>query len=89
MWTDSGRLAVDAAVNVACWCHTDHATHDVDAFSLAVADSASLPRAFRSGVERLIGWLAYPHDANYWRAEAGLPARRPCEEAGGTRRVTG
>ncbi|MGW6984676.1 hypothetical protein ACWGE1_35370 [Streptomyces sp. NPDC054932] len=29
VWTDPGRLAIDAAVNVACWCDTDHATHDV------------------------------------------------------------
>ncbi|MEU9859119.1 hypothetical protein [Streptomyces sp. NPDC047974] len=77
VWTDLGRLAVDAAVNVACWCDTDHATHDVDAFSLAVDDLAMLPQAFRAGAERLIGWLADPHDADYWRAKAGLPARQP------------
>jgi hypothetical protein len=33
VWTDRGRLALDAAVNVACWCDTDHATHDIDALS--------------------------------------------------------
>jgi hypothetical protein len=77
VWTDRGQLAVDAAVNVACWCDTDHATHDVDAFSLAVGDVTSLPQAFRAGAERLIGWLADPHDADHWRAGAGLPARRP------------
>ncbi|MGW7027086.1 hypothetical protein ACWGFX_07825 [Streptomyces xanthophaeus] len=76
VWTDLGQLAVDAAVNVACWCDTDHATHDVDALSLAVANSASLPQAFRAGAECLIGWLANPRDADYWRAKAGLPARR-------------
>lgn len=78
VWTDRGQLAVDAAVNVACWCDTDHATHDVDAVSLAVGDVISLPQAFRAGAERLIGWLADPRDADYWRAEAGLPARRLC-----------
>ncbi len=77
VWTDRGQLAVEAAVSAACWCDTDHATHDLDAFSLAAGDVTSLPQAFRAGAERLIGWLADPHDADYWRACAGLPARRP------------
>ncbi|WP_330455494.1 hypothetical protein OIB37_00470 [Streptomyces sp. NBC_00820] len=77
VWADLGRLAVDAAVNVACWCETDHATHDVDVFSHAVADVALLPQAFRAGAVRLKGWLVDPRDADYWRAKAGLPARRP------------
>ncbi|MCX4804393.1 hypothetical protein ACFWWM_40330 [Streptomyces sp. NPDC058682] len=47
VWTDPGRLAVDAAVNVACWCDTDHASHDVDVFSRAVADLALLPRCWK------------------------------------------
>ncbi|MFD8634777.1 hypothetical protein [Streptomyces sp. NPDC059533] len=77
VWTDLGQLAVDAVVNVACWCDTDHATHDVDAFSHDIADLALLPQAFHAGVERLIGWLGDPRNADYWRAKAGLPARRP------------
>ncbi|WP_051809313.1 hypothetical protein [Streptomyces sp. NRRL S-378] len=77
VWTDLGQLAVDAAVNVACWCETDHATHDVEVFSHDIADLALLPQAFRAGAERLIGWLADPRNADYWRAKAGLPARRP------------
>jgi hypothetical protein len=76
VWTDPGRLAVDAAVNVACWCDTDHATHDVDALRLVVGGETSLPEAFRAGAELLTGWLADPHDADYWRAKAGLPPRR-------------
>ncbi|WP_229848884.1 hypothetical protein [Streptomyces melanogenes] len=75
VWTDLGRLAVDAAVNVACWCDTDHATHDVDALRLVVGEQTSLPEAFHAGAERLTAWLADPHDADYWRAEAGLPPR--------------
>ncbi|MFJ6784903.1 hypothetical protein [Streptomyces yangpuensis] len=77
VWTGGGRLTVDAAVNVACWCDTDHATHDVDALSLVVGDAASLPQAFRARAQRLIGWPADPRDADHWRAEAGLPARLP------------
>ncbi|MFP3119957.1 hypothetical protein [Streptomyces sp. Iso 434] len=42
VWTDRGRLAVDAAVNVACWCDTDHATHDVDALRLLVGEERGL-----------------------------------------------
>ncbi|MFB6576000.1 MULTISPECIES: hypothetical protein [unclassified Streptomyces] len=77
VWTGPGRLAVDAAVNVACWCDTDHASHDVDVFSRAVADLALLPQAFRAGTERLIGWPADPRDADCWRAEAGLRISAP------------
>ncbi|MFB7026558.1 MULTISPECIES: hypothetical protein [unclassified Streptomyces] len=75
-WADLGQLAVDVAVNVACWCETDHATHDIDALRLAVGEVSSLPEAFRAGAERLAGWLADPHDADHWRAQAGLPARQ-------------
>ncbi|MEU9858039.1 hypothetical protein [Streptomyces sp. NPDC047974] len=71
-----GQLAVDAAVNVACWCETEHATHDVDALRLVVGEEISLPDAFRAGAERLTGWLADPQDPDYWRAKAGLPPRR-------------
>ncbi|MFF8816114.1 hypothetical protein [Streptomyces pactum] len=77
VWTDSGRLAVDAAVNVACWCDTDHAGHDVDALRLVVGEETSLPGAFAAGAQRLLGWLADPRDADFWRARAALPPRRP------------
>ncbi|MEU7696948.1 hypothetical protein [Streptomyces sp. NPDC039028] len=73
--TELGQLAVDAAVNVACWCETDHATHDVDALRLVVSEETRLPDAFRAGAERMLRWLARPHDADHWRAKAGLPAR--------------
>ncbi|MGW5638224.1 hypothetical protein [Streptomyces sp. NPDC003832] len=75
VWTGSGRLAVEAAVNVACWCDSDHASHDVDAVRLAVDDPALLPHTFRAAAQRLHEWLADPRDADYWRATAGLPAR--------------
>ncbi|CAM5648466.1 hypothetical protein SVIRM249S_07101 [Streptomyces viridochromogenes] len=32
-------------MNVACWCRTDRATHDVDALTLVVSDETSLPEA--------------------------------------------
>lgn len=75
VWTQVGGLAVDVAVNVACWCESDHATHDVDALRIVVGEQTSLPDAFRAGADRLTGWLADPHDADHWRAEAGLPPR--------------
>ncbi|MFC9343602.1 hypothetical protein ACFT0G_31175 [Streptomyces sp. NPDC057020] len=81
VWTDLGRLAVDAAVHVACWCDTDHASHDIDVLSLAVGEETSLPEAFCAGAERLTGWLADPHDADYWRGKAGLPPRGPLRGA--------
>jgi hypothetical protein len=62
-------------VNVACWCETDHATHDVDALSLVVGEETSLPQAFAVSAERLAGWLADPRDADCWRDRAALP---PC-----------
>ncbi|MFE9046535.1 hypothetical protein ACFYOG_37380 [Streptomyces sp. NPDC007818] len=76
VWIGPGRLAIDVAVNVACWCEADHATHDVDALRLVVGEETSLPDAFRIGVERLTGWLADPYNADHWRAMAGLPSRR-------------
>lgn len=78
VWTDLGQLAVDAAVNVACWCYTDHATHDVDALKLVVGEENSLPDAFQLGAERVIGWITDPRDADYWRARAGLSTRQRC-----------
>lgn len=60
---------------MACWCRTDHATHDVDVLTLVVSDETSLPEAFWAAATRLTGWLAAPHDADYWRAKAGLPPR--------------
>ncbi|MFF6791707.1 hypothetical protein ACFY9C_21880 [Streptomyces filamentosus] len=76
VWIDPGRLSVDASVNVACWCETSHATHDADAVRVVVGEETSLPGAFRAGAEHLTGWLADPHDADYWRAKAGLPSWR-------------
>ncbi|MET8508485.1 hypothetical protein ABZV60_28170 [Streptomyces sp. NPDC004787] len=75
VWTDFGQLAVDTAVNVACWCDTDHAGHGVDALRLAVDEETPLPHAFRTGAERLVGWLDDPRDADFWRDRAGLPPR--------------
>ncbi|MFJ6573503.1 hypothetical protein ACIQNU_39475 [Streptomyces sp. NPDC091292] len=77
VWTEKGQLAVDAAVNVACWCDSEHATHDIDAVRVVVDDETSLVNAFRASAERLTGWLADPRDADHWRARAGLPVRRP------------
>jgi hypothetical protein len=74
-WTDQAELSVSAAVNVACWCDTDHATHDVDALRLIINGETSLGQAFRAGADRLVGWLADPRDADYWRLRAGLSAR--------------
>lgn len=73
VWTDQGQLAVDTAVNVACWCDTEHATHDIDAVRVVVDDGTSLVSAFQAGTERLTRWLADPRDADHWRARAGLP----------------
>ncbi|GGL84200.1 hypothetical protein GCM10010095_81200 [Streptomyces anthocyanicus] len=74
MWTDLGQFAVD----MACWCQTNHATHDVDALTLVVNDETSLPEAFWAAATRLTSWLAEPHDADYWRAKEGLPSRWTC-----------
>ncbi len=79
VWTDWGRLAVDAAVNVACWCDRDQASHDADALSLVVGEETSLPRAFHADAERLIGWLTGPRNADFWRARAAFPPRRPVQ----------
>ncbi|MEE1822433.1 hypothetical protein PUR61_09545 [Streptomyces sp. BE20] len=75
-WTEEGQHEVTAAVNVSCWCETDHGTHDVDVLSIVVGDGTSLPEAFTAGAERMATWLADPRDADFWRAQENLPARR-------------
>ena len=75
-WTDQAEPSVSAAVNVACWCDTDHATHDVDALHLIINGETSLSQAFRAGVDRLVGWLADPRDADYWRLWPVSPPAR-------------
>ncbi|MEV7189715.1 hypothetical protein [Kitasatospora sp. NPDC093102] len=75
-WTDRGQHEVTASVNVGCWCETDHGTHDVDVLKFAVGDEMSLPQAFETCAERMMRWLADPHDADFWRAREDLPARR-------------
>lgn len=75
VWTGSGKLAIDAAVNVACWCDTDHATHDAESLRMVIDDETSLHHAFEVGAERLVRWLADPRAAGYWRARASLPPR--------------
>ncbi|WP_327434509.1 hypothetical protein [Streptomyces sp. NBC_01236] len=74
-WTDQGELSVSAAVNVACWCDVDHATHDADALHVVIGGETSLSQAFQAGADRLVDWLADPRDPDYWRNRAGLPAR--------------
>ncbi|MFF4344806.1 hypothetical protein ACFY00_33400 [Kitasatospora sp. NPDC001540] len=83
-WTAQGRHELTAAVNVGCWCETDHGTHDVDVLGLVIGDGISLPRAFEAGAERMTGWLADPRDADFWRARADLPARIQSRELTGT-----
>lgn len=46
VWIAPGRLAIDAAVDVACWCENNHATHDVDTLRLVVGEETSLPELF-------------------------------------------
>ncbi|MFI1284340.1 hypothetical protein ACH4U5_26940 [Streptomyces sp. NPDC020858] len=74
-WTEQGQIAVNAAVNVACWCETDHASHDIAELTLVVDEGTALAAAFTEGSERLVGWLVDPHDADYWRNRAALPPR--------------
>jgi hypothetical protein len=77
-WTDEGRLSVSAAVNVACWCETDHATHYVDDLTLLVKGDTSLGQAFQECAEQLISWLENPREPDYWRERAVLPLRSTC-----------
>lgn len=74
-WTRQGRLQVVAAVNVACWCATNHNTHYVDKLVLTIDPGASLGRAFETASRLMITWLEDPHTADWWRAKARLPSR--------------
>lgn len=74
-WGPEGGLRVTAAVNAACWCEVDHATHDVDSLELAVGTDVSLGAAFERGVEQMLLWSEGQRDPSYWRSRAGFPSR--------------
>lgn len=67
-------LTVNAAVEVACWCSTDHNIHQVRESHWPVADTEELVEAFAAGVAMLAGVLdSGPFDPRPWRLDAGLP----------------
>ncbi|MFF0484881.1 hypothetical protein [Streptomyces sp. NPDC004435] len=77
--TGPGQLVLEAAVNVACWCETDHAAHDVDnALRLPVGEAFSWPDASWAGVERPTGLLTDP--------QRRRPLARPGEASSPTNR---
>lgn len=68
------ELTVNAAVEIACWCPTDHNMHQVRESHWPVAGTEELVEAFAAGVAMLAGVLdSGPFDPRPWRLEAGLP----------------
>ncbi|MFF5084967.1 hypothetical protein ACFY36_48670 [Actinoplanes sp. NPDC000266] len=73
---EGGHLAVEAAVEVACWCDDDHNAHRVRDLSREVDDDYELADAFAAGAKMLTAVLTEgPFEPQPWRAAAGLPIR--------------
>ncbi|MCP2244692.1 hypothetical protein [Lentzea aerocolonigenes] len=73
----AGETAVSATVGVWCWCPQDHGTHYVREVEANATTVEQLTAAIESVTDQLVRWreTASP-DAEWWRAEAGLPLRR-------------
>jgi hypothetical protein len=74
-WQPNGQRRAWAAVNIACWCETDHGTH----YPVEVAEEITGDAALGAALERVVGpfleWLEDPIDPSVWRERAGLPQR--------------
>ncbi|MCP2337939.1 hypothetical protein [Actinomadura rupiterrae] len=72
-WTVGGGLAVVVTVNLACYCETDHGTHNVDEFRLGVGRDTPHGEAFEAACRQMAVLLQAPRSAHWWRVKAGLP----------------
>jgi hypothetical protein len=69
-----GELTVNAAVEVGCWCPSDHNIHRVREGRWPAAGTNQLVEGFTAGAAMLAGVLdSGPFDPRPWRLEAGLP----------------
>jgi hypothetical protein len=72
------ELTVNAAVEVACWCPTDHNMHQVRESRWPATGTEELAEAFAAGITMLTGVLdSGPFDPRPWRLDAGLPDAPP------------
>ncbi|MBU2665218.1 hypothetical protein KOI35_17075 [Actinoplanes bogorensis] len=72
------ELTVSAAVEVACWCSSDHNIHEVRGSSRPATNGAALVNGFAAGAAMLTRVLdSGQFDPRRWRVEAGLPDAAP------------
>lgn len=72
-WAEPPRLAVSAAVEVACWCPQDHNMHQVRDLRWEVATGAELVDALDAAATTLLTWLRDgPYLPGPWRTRAGM-----------------
>jgi hypothetical protein len=67
-------MTVTAAVNVDCWCATNHRSpHTAEHMEWPASSHEALADAFDKAVRTVVGWLHDSRDPSVWRARAGLP----------------
>jgi hypothetical protein len=73
-WRTPERLTVNAAVEVACWCSTDHNMHRVREAQWLVNSTAELLEGFTAGTAMLSDVLdSGPYEPGPWRTASHLP----------------
>jgi hypothetical protein len=66
-------LAIYTAIEVACWCPTDHNMHAVHEQHWLAASGPALATAFETAIAAVRSWAADSQDPNHYRQRAGLP----------------
>jgi hypothetical protein len=74
--SSAGETVVSATVGVWCWCPQDHGVHYVREVEATTTTAEQLTAAIESLTDQLVRWRdTESHDAEWWRAEAGLPLK--------------
>lgn len=66
-------LAVYTAIEVACWCPTDHNMHAVHEQHWLAASGPAIATAFETAITAVRSWATNSQDPNHYRRRAGLP----------------
>ena len=70
--------AVSATLGVSCWCRQDHNMHYLRDVEMTTTSSEELTTALETIIDLMVQWRGtVSRDPEWWRAEAGLPLRRP------------
>lgn len=70
-------VLVSATLGVYCWCDQNHNIHYVREARTSTTTAEELTAAIESASEQLVQWRdTASHDAEWWRAQAGLPLKQ-------------